>query len=485
MADVQMLGMLSCAFAERWSTPKAGFTLLKGGSSTHPLVTELDLSRPSRLLPRYFASEELAKTQLHEISRLDTNPSAYPEITSEPHSANSSAGAPLSDLSASTTPPSRYRPLRTSLSRGESLGMSISTSPEQSRQTRRSTPHLITFGASVARPLISNTPAASSPPNNFPKKGLSPAGSYVGVSTSTNAWNSSHLFGRSSSTMTEDPKSSFTLSLSDVGEDVSLPKKPEFITKLKSQDQFQNEAYSDVALLDPRHEWRYRAHRELYAHLAYIWDLPVTRTEIVKHNSLQRSDGAESNTNTETVVAMSRNGVTTANSGCKTQRPDLNDLCGNCSAFLPGKALGHRCQKCSARRTPLICLLCNTFIHGLSSPCLNCGHVLHTTCRELLLTQPPEVFTAECISGCGCICADHMSMGIDTAGIEANMAHADSSPALTVVGETDSSEKEQVGWYENSEWEDMAYESLARNLRPRQEIKPKGSQIWRRRQESA
>ena len=484
MADVQMLGMLSCAFAGRWSTSKAESILANGCSSTDSLTSESDVFQLWSPMPKYYASEELAKTHLHEISRMITNSSEYPETISEPNSANSSTGAPLSDLSASTTPPSRHKPLRTGLGRRESLATSLSTSPELLRQTYRSTPHLTQFGASLPRPLMRNASAASSPPNNFPKKGPSPAGSYGGISTSTNVWGPSQIFGRSSSTLTEDPKASFTLSISDSGEDVPPRIKPSFITKLKDQDKFQNDAYSDVALLDSRQEWQYRAYREAYAHLTYIWDLPIVRTEILKHNGTQTPDGTVSDVNSG-VVSMGRNGVSKSDTNLKAQRPDLSDLCWKCEAVLPDKPLGHRCQNCFARRTSLMCLLCNTFIHGLSSPCLNCGHVLHNSCRELLLTQPPDAFSAECISGCGCVCADHMSVQVETAEAAVQVVHADSSPALTVIGENDHDEKEQVGWYENSEWEDMAYESLARNLRPRQEVKPKGSQIWRRRQESA
>lgn len=47
------------------------------------------------------------------------------------------------------------------------------------------------------------------------------------------------------------------------------------------------------------------------------------------------------------------------------------------------------------------------------------------------------------------------------------------SPAVTVTGDEGANEQEQLGWKEQG-WEDVAYESLARNLRPRAEGRGRG-----------
>ena len=59
----------------------------------------------------------------------------------------------------------------------------------------------------------------------------------------------------------------------------------------------------------------------------------------------------------------------------------------------------------------------------------------------------------------------------------------DVSPAITIIADEAVNEQEMAGW-KGSEWEEMAYESLSRNLRGERRgsgrvVKERGSQIWR------
>ncbi len=485
LADVQMLAMLSCALNEHRGT---------SGPLSY-MVEQSILPKPESALYRhwngtreYYPSEEVAKARLHTPFLETTCEVDNQNIHSGTHSANSSTGAPLSDLSASGTPPAYYRPLRANFERRGPQTASLSTSPEQLRHTHRSNSNLSALGAPLSRPLPFSNSVASSPPNAFPKKRLSPAGSYLGTSTSANTWNPSHIFSRSS-TITEDLKSSFTLSMSDMEEDVPRgPNKPAFATILKNQDQFNNDGYAQVPFLDPRQD-KYRHYREAYAHLLYVWGLPIARAEMLKYSDAStaaRVLPAQS----ASLLSIDKAGQVNTQPSMEDQHLVLRDHCTSCAAILPLKSKTHRCQDCPASQAAVICLLCDTFIQGLSSPCFNCGHVLHIACRELLFTQAAEDVPLECISGCGCICDDHIiiTMETPTTAVDgpSSIAQDEVSPALTIVRDgTATGEQEQSERSDDRQWEDMAaYESLARNLQPRNEVKPKGSQVWRRRKGS-
>ena len=83
-----------------------------------------------------------------------------------------------------------------------------------------------------------------------------------------------------------------------------------------------------------------------------------------------------------------------------------------------------------------------------------------------------------CISGCGCICSYHTSAELGNEEQVAKVKNANLTSSISAIEETIAKEQEQLGLYNYSEWEDMAYESLARNLGPRQNVKPKDSRVW-------
>ena len=370
---------------------------------------------------------------------------------SGPQSANSSIG-PAHDLSTSDTPPSHYKPSRTSPEHKNIQSTSLSTSPEHYRNTHRSNSNLGAFAASFSRPFSFGS-AASSPPSSYPKKRTSPAGSYLGNPAPTVTWNTSGLLGRSSTT-TEDPKSS-SLSVSDTEDDiVPVSKKPVFKTKLKDQGQFHNDGYANVPLLDPSKEWCYRAYREAYAHLLYIWGMPIARAEILNHNRPLQPDTTPFKFAPKATAPFGAiAGANLLNSGYNTENsnPVFREYCPFCSTLLlPSQTPSRRCQACSKLPPAALCLLCNTFIRGLSSPCSNCGHVLHASCRQLL----SQASFDECPSGCGCICGDYTTMPLPPSLAESESASKKDrpkdgtlagSPAVTVTGDEGANEQEQLG----------------------------------------
>lgn len=497
LADVQMLAMLSCVFSETRNSPKPSSTM-QGRSSPPSSFDPKDSPDP---LPSnandYYASQEIAVAQLTRAYSDTSVQVDYQHMHSGPHSATSSTGPPLSDLSTSGTPPSNYRPLRASFERRESQGTSLSTSPEQLRHNHRSSSNLSALAASFTRSLPFSVSAASSPPKMYPKKRLSPAASYLGTSASSMPWSSSDFFSKSS-TITEDPRSTFSLSISDTEEDIAPPpKKPVFGVKLKNQNQFHNEGYANVSLMDPSQEWRFRAYREAYAHLLSIWNLPVARSKVLKYNtSLTASTPTQKPIS---LLSIGKADLANTTSDTADLTVGFRSHCRSCSSVLPTKLAGRRrCSNCNVTQRSSICLLCNNYIRGLSSPCLSCGHLLHTSCRKMLILQSPDFTAMECPSGCGCICADHTTFQIDTPEPPVSKQHYELSPAITVIGDAGMNEQEQLGWrdtgIETEDWEDVnvaAYESLTRNLqlRPRRQssggvARRSGSQIWRARKGS-
>ena len=449
-----MLAMLACVLDEPRTLNKS---IAKNGFGRSPDHT----SHGYRGFANdYYPSEEVARNHSKTLlpSKLAVQVDSQ-NMISGTRSASSSTG-PLSDLSTSDVPPSHFKPSRTSLEHRNSQSTSLSTSPEHYRHTHRSNSNLSAFAA-FSRPFSFGS--AASPPNSYPKKRSSPVGSYVGNPTSTGTWNTSSLFSRSS-TITEDPRSSLSMSVSDTEEDiVRTPKKLVFKTKLKNQDQFHNDGYANVPLLDPSKEWRYRAYREAYAHLLYIWDMPIARAEILKHNRPLQSDTSPPFTIAPKATAPFGvlAGAHLLNSGYSTENsnPVFRDHCPYCSTLLlPSQTPSRRCQACSKLPLAPLCLLCDAFIRGLSSPCPNCGHVLHASCRQLL----SQASFDECPSGCGCICTDYTTMplppsivaesGLTPQGDQSMGESLAGSPALTAIGGEGANEQEQLEWKERKTW---------------------------------
>ena len=472
-----MLAVLACILDE----PRT-FTKSIGRNSFGPYLDHSSQGYRSSAND-YYPSEEVARDHFRSFLPLESSILVDSQKTlSGSHSANSSIG-PVSDVFTSEAPPSHHKTSRTSPEHRKPQSTSLSTSPEHYRHTHRSNSNLGALAASFSRPFSFGS-AASSPPNSYPKKRSSPIGSYLGNPAPTVTWSASGLFGRSS-TVTEDPKSS-SLSISDIEEDiVSVTKKPVFKTKLKNQDQFLNDGYANVPLLDPSKEWRYRAYREAYAHLLYIWGMPIASAEILNHNRPQPDTTTEFKFAPKATAPFGAiAGANLLNSGYNTENsnPVFRDYCPSCSTLLlPSQTPSRRCQACSKLPPAPLCLLCNTSIRGLSSPCSNCGHVLHASCRQLL----SQASLDECPSGCGCFCAEYITMPLPPSVAESEPtgeedqskdASRAGSPVVTVTGDGGANQQEQLGRNEQG-WEAVAFESLSRDLERRSEDRGRGRKM--------
>ena len=480
-----MLAMMWCFFSPS--------SILTSGSRTSP-SSRVSSVRP-RLPSTYYPSLEMAASLLGIFV-----PPRSQKIASAPHSAASSAGASIIDQtvisSESNTPPS-YGPLR---SRGEhrsSQSTHLSTSPEYTRNVYRSNSNISAFGTLLPRPVSFSNSAASSPPNMLLRKRLSPSGGSLGITTSNLAWTSSGAFAKSS-TIREDSKGSFSLSISDPEDDGPLPSKKTstFTTVLKNQDKFFGDGNADVSMLDSRDNHRYDSHLKGYAQLLDIWNLPISRCELLKFSqmSVQQSKDLLTIGRSSTLLDLNDRQISTL---------QFMTICGNCGEMLPSDIPELRCSYCHHQNASPICELCHHHVCGLSSPCLQCGHILHENCRRKLL----QTSIQECPTGCGCMCKDQLSINIPSEkppppqltrtsnphmlrGRSRSTNIRDISPAITIIADpeaktinTRADSLDHRFWRRNSdmttssinslapsdhiesESPDVAYESLARNLR--------------------
>ena len=470
-----MLAMLSCILSEPLGTSAASYGPHQWPSSIDSEFSETD---------DFYPSVQVARG-LYHVDSPDLQPATRPNGSTARSSTSPSAASPLKEsftpVPRSIFPSIDFRPSRTTLERQDSQNTSLSVSPEQLRHIPRSNSNLASaFAASLSRPFSFSTSTSSSPPTQ-PRKRLSPAGSYLGAHPGV-SWSTASIFSKTS-TIAEDPGPARSLSVSDVEEDIGPVRVPVFKTKLKNQYQFPDDDYASIPLLDPENDWQYRAYRDAYAHMLFVWGLPIAMCEVLKYNG-ETSPGPWSSTEESSKLAI---GKSTSNVAVTKQGLGIMETCLNCKSALPNLVEGHLCPTCSASRTPLTCLFCDSIIRGLASPCLSCGHVLHSSCRAVLITEQANhaLFSSSgndeegtCVSGCGCHCSDQAIIEIDEPRSqpqqisEATELTATNEHAAVVDGQKENGPQEEQAW------QDVVYESLARNLGART-LTPKSSQIWR------
>ncbi len=478
-----MLAMLSLVFTEHCLTrSKVSLaTTSKEELETEILPPQIYLPNEKREISRdYFQNEEIARSLLEPVNAPSHASLETRKVSGLQNSASSSIGASNSDpatpFSNDDTLPSMSGPIRPQLERNYLPTTSISTSPEHHRQAHRSSSNLASaIAASISRPFSFSASASSSPPTTYPKKRISPAGSYLGTHTPGVTWGTTSYFGKPS-TITEDPNSNRPVLISNADDGLSLLKKPVYRTKLKSQDQFHNDGYGNMPLLDPDQDILYYGYREAYARLLHMWDMPLTGCKILKYGNNTAINRPLTGHGPSSMPLDIGRVDTNSSSERKGLELDIRNHCTTCSAILPDCGSLH-CPVCMRRQPPLLCMLCACIIQGLSSPCLSCGHVLHSTCRALLLSQriSPSISTEDnitCISGCGCNCASHAIVQVEYP------SRRKSSTSLTVTGEAASQLWRDVAFEDEEAWEDVAYESLARNLGAKY-LTPRPSQVWR------
>lgn len=482
-----MLAMLSCVLQR---SSKATATLSEDDSkeSDSRQHSGLPSYHPLALAERYFPSAEVASSILRPPATRPSFSFDMQKPISGPHSAASSVGAtnsdPLTPYSTGLTPPT---PLKIPKSKQQRtiLHTPMSTSPEQLKHVHRSSSNLAsTFAASIARPFSFGTPESSSPPTLHPKPRLSPAPSQLST-MNPNFTAVPSTLSRQASANARGPKPRITPPASDGHHGV--PGEGAFETKLKNQDQFHNDGYAAESLLDPSKEEAYSAYRSMYASMLLTWELPIASCKVLQYNtSFHTRQNKEDQAEGRSVITIGKHtSGSSAPQGSSDLRLDIYKQCQKCAATLPPGTDTKRCPACSTRQAPALCHLCHSIIVGLSSPCLNCGHALHLSCRSSIDTH----LNGECPAACGCICIDHLvvDVNVETPTFPNASERKASMSSATLLH---ANEREEPGWRavgedaeadENEEaWEDVAaYESLARNLGGRRFLTPKPSRVWR------
>ena len=472
-----MLGMLSCILsgsdvARQLIKPvsadvETNVRRSKFAVPRHPFAgMPLPSDTGSRSSLDYFASAEVAKCVLQFKRSVTLAPENRRGSSTNANSAGSSLGTVKSDTTTpwhGTTPPKLYKSSRTSYERPPSQATSMSVSPELNRLTQRSNSTLArSTNTAASRSYFSNSSVSSSPPISFPKKRVSPSEGYAGIVAPKATRSAASILGKSF-TISEDLKTGHNTSGSETEDEVQFHKQPTIKVNLKNQAYFHNDSYATVSLLDPQKEWQYRAYRVAYAHLLFVWELPMIRCEILKFDHVSSTVSPVITRDTiPPVLTIGRSNLQLSShdsaNACIAIRPN----CSTCGRTLPPSST---CKSCKPNQAPLVCLYCTELIHGLAYPCLACGHVLHFSCRNLVLNTPG--FGDECISGCGCRCKEHIIFEVEM--VDEGVVEE------TVMGLEGGNEQERAGWSER----DVAYESLARNLGSLEGVAKKGSVVWR------
>lgn len=483
-----MLAMLSCAMQSSSEVaeqlPRGDIQEIDSGQYfLHP-------SHPLAISERYFPSVEVASSILRPPPIRPSFSIDRQKPISDPQSAASSVGAsnsnPLTPFSSSLTPPTPFKINKPKHERTISQAP-MSSSPEQLKHLHRSGSNLASaFAASITRPFSSSTADSSSPPTTHLKRRPSPVLSHLATANSNLAWGSSILSNPNPANV-RNPMPRTAPSIPNEHPGVIDESSSFHKTKLKNQDHFHNDGYAADSLLDPSKAETYSAYRLTYASMLLTWELPTASCKVLQYNKPSAAQSALQDNGDlrerESLITIGRGTPGSSTRDLSDLRLDIRNQCHSCDTTLPPGGSSKRCPACSAKQAPVLCQLCHSIISGLSSPCLNCGHVLHLSCRSYLLEAKDTDLDGECPTGCGCHCPDHLVINVATPITPNDRKHSISTATLFA------NEQEELGWRdvdgdtevagnESDPWEDVAYESLARNL-GRKFLTPKPSQIWR------
>ncbi|MCJ1397272.1 hypothetical protein MMC11_000464 [Xylographa trunciseda] len=493
LADVQMLAMMSCIFGLPKVISDTEYQHDKGSTfrqhvlgSAHRAFEHRPTSVAHGWQQWYYPSHKVALSLLHptqaslataKIAKLSIDP---PSVTS---SFGASGSDPVTPFSTGKTPPLNSMPARTNSNRFDLAHQVFSTSPEQLRNPHRSNSNLASsFAASFQRPFHLTGSASSSPPNSQLRKRDSPGGSYAGAPQQGVSWAAASIFGRSWSATEEPVSANTTFDSPEIGHRLGKKDKSMKIN-LKNQDLFDDEGYSSAPLLDQTHELQYQGYKDMYADMLFLWNLPMTRIDVLQCNSMisVRKDSTETASLHKDIASISigkKTRLTTADVDSELGLL-LKRTCLECNSTTPlsGSISRSKCQSCLTKAWSLCCALCDELIRGRAIPCLACGHLFHAACFSLMVASSDDSRATErmCISGCDCHCMKDIIVPVSWPQEQAVLVS--SSPSTIREGE----EGRSNAWEKNSgAWEDVAYESLAKNLgvAGAKYVKPKSSQIW-------
>lgn len=404
LADIQMLGMLSCIFAQSLSP-----------DDQRPIYEVLPESMScAAQLFNYFPDKETAFGFYEPIISVSDLSNRHRKSGAGLTSAGEStqdvreqiASEPVTPFYNDNTPP---MPLSRASTHRSSAAPSLSTSPEHHRTSIPSATS--SFAASVlARPFQ----LASSPPvrNRTSGEDLS---SSIPSQTGVN-WSKSKPFTRSDATirrsfMSQGFGDEYDGSITE--DDESLPPQSRVKISLKNQDMFDDEGCPRVAFLDPHQSIKFAVYRAVYANMLGAWGLQMQRNEIDK------LDGLLSNILTRT-ESRDRDSQSTLTLGEVEEDKEMLDslgpqvvrCCMSCGEVENQERRGadRKCVKCGGKSRLLSCTICYQPIAGLYKVCLACGHSAHISCLAILLESLNEDEKPECEAACGCACAENMAV---------------------------------------------------------------------------
>jgi hypothetical protein len=431
LADVQMLAMLSCVFNE----PAANGAVPQIELSLSTPETPLMMKTPAFSLD-YFPTDAAAwsmyqRTPIPSVStpRLSqTTPGLYGSL-------GSSNGPWGSDPASASYSLGETPPLRSNRTSSEHLAtQSLSTSPENPRNIRRTNSGLASsFAASLSRPF--SITASSSPPNPLPaRKRPSPVESmFNSLAPSAITWGNTTVLGSVKEQAQTTPE---ILSYSDdeeAGNDGQLATCTGISLTMENQNAFDDEGCMSSPLLDPRYSALYAGYRTSYANLLFIWGHPLARLEILKFNGLKdyfseidvpenKSYAASLVSNESRTLSHQASPPSSIILGKKDQLPPVLsdqglDVTGYClkhesrleplTSGTAGGGIG-RCERCKTIQRQLRCTICMEPISAVFSSCLSCGCANHQHC----LAEYHSFGNTDCPGGCECDCTKKANEGV-------------------------------------------------------------------------
>ncbi|KAI4738074.1 WD40 repeat-like protein [Aureobasidium sp. EXF-12298] len=371
LADVQMLGMLSCIFAQSLSPDDQ--------RPTYEYLPQ-SMSCAAQLFD-YFPDKETAFgfyepiISVSDLSNRHRKSGAGLTPTGELSQdfREQIASEPVTPYTENTPP----MPLSRASTHRSSAAPSLSTSPEHHRTSIPSATS--SFAASVlARPFQ----LASSPPVRNRTSGEELSSSIPSQAGAN--WSKSRPFTRSDATIRRSFMSQGfgdDYDGSTTEDDESLPPQSRVKISLKNQDLFDDEGCSSVAFLNPNHSIRLAVYRAAYANMLGAWGLQMQQNEVDK------LDGLLSNVLTRT-QSRDRGSQSTLTLGeVEDDQETLDGLgpqivrcCMSCGEIENRERRGadRKCVKCGGRSHLLSCTICYQPIAGLYKSAKQVADVLVT-----------------------------------------------------------------------------------------------------------
>lgn len=453
IGDVQMLAMLSCIFNESGTGKISSARLYRRDNAVSPHVED-----PTFSLDFNYSKSTSHRSQATTPLTVTSKDSHNTPATQSP--GRSSAEFVRSDstppFSTGTTPPVTSRAGTITADRRNNVqGLSISASPDQHSVPRSSSGLGSALASSLSRSFTFG-PSSASPPTGIIKKRPSPNGS-LNTSVGPGAWTTSGFFSRAASAIPDYLTTSGTIT-SQAQSDTESERRPQLSKQplrmkitFKNQDSFDNDGNSHNTFLDNRKDWLYGSYRAAYAHLLFIWGLPIQRSEVLKISRITDTlsprigrRGSRSPRGSLSLPTPKRKESPSPLLAETNRGLDIQKHCTNCgyalrlSVFEPppkkpttnGKVSTNqsalKCPNCKPVQplpTRLPCVICGEIVDGMFTPCLSCGHLSCFECHQQWFSRAPDELTGNntqnvarscansvqlCPSGCGCNCSEHV-----------------------------------------------------------------------------